>query len=36
MVSGGLERDTGHFDVEHSTVPFEPASHAAHEHLAHA
>ena len=26
----------GHFDVEHSTVQFEPASHAAHEHLAHA
>jgi cobalt-zinc-cadmium efflux system protein len=26
----------GHFDVEHSTVQFEPASHAAHEHPAHA
>ena len=26
----------GHFDVEHSTVQFEPASHAAHEHAAHA
>ncbi len=26
----------GHFDVDHSTVQFEPASHAAHEHLAHA
>jgi cobalt-zinc-cadmium efflux system protein len=26
----------GHFDVEHSTVQFEPASHAAHEPLAHA
>jgi len=26
----------GHFDVEHCTVPFEPASHAAHEPLAHA
>lgn len=26
----------GHFDVEHSTVQFEPAGHAAHEHPAHA
>jgi cobalt-zinc-cadmium efflux system protein len=26
----------GHFDVEHSTVQFEPASHAGHEHPAHA
>jgi cobalt-zinc-cadmium efflux system protein len=26
----------GHFDVEHSTIQFEPASHAAHEHAAHA
>jgi cobalt-zinc-cadmium efflux system protein len=26
----------GHFDVGHSTVQFEPASHAAHEHPAHA
>ncbi len=26
----------GHFDVEHSTFQFEPASHAAHEHAAHA
>jgi cobalt-zinc-cadmium efflux system protein len=26
----------GHFDVEHSTVQFEPTSHAAHEHPAHA
>jgi len=26
----------GHFDVEHCTVQFEPASHAAHEHAAHA
>jgi cobalt-zinc-cadmium efflux system protein len=26
----------GHFDVEHSTFQFEPASHAAHEHGAHA
>jgi len=26
---------TGHFDVEHSTFQFEPASHAAHEHAAH-
>jgi cobalt-zinc-cadmium efflux system protein len=26
----------GHFDVEHSTVQFEPASHAAHEHAVHA
>jgi cobalt-zinc-cadmium efflux system protein len=26
----------GHFDVEHSTFQFEPASHAAHEHHAHA
>jgi cobalt-zinc-cadmium efflux system protein len=26
----------GHFDVEHSTVQFEPASHADHEHPAHA
>jgi cobalt-zinc-cadmium efflux system protein len=26
----------GHFDVEHSTVQFEPASHAAHEYPAHA
>ena len=26
----------GHFDVEHSTVQFEPASHAAHEHPVHA
>jgi cobalt-zinc-cadmium efflux system protein len=26
----------GHFDVEHSTVQFEPASHAAYEHPAHA
>jgi cobalt-zinc-cadmium efflux system protein len=26
----------GHFDVGHSTVQFEPASHAAHEPLAHA
>ena len=25
----------GHFDVEHSTFQFEPASHAAHEHAAH-
>lgn len=25
----------GHFDVEHSTFQFEPASHAAHEHGAH-
>ncbi|HEV8177480.1 MAG TPA: cation diffusion facilitator family transporter [Gemmatimonadales bacterium] len=27
---------TGHFDVEHSTFQFEPSSHAAHEHQAHA
>jgi len=27
---------TGHFDVEHSTFQFEPASHAGHEHAAHA
>ena len=27
---------TGHFDVGHSTFQFEPASHAAHEHAAHA
>jgi cobalt-zinc-cadmium efflux system protein len=27
---------SGHFDVEHSTVQFEPAGHAAHEHPAHA
>ncbi len=27
---------TGHFDVEHSTFQFEPASHAAHEHAVHA
>ena len=27
---------TGHFDVGHSTFQFEPASHAAHEHPAHA
>jgi Co/Zn/Cd efflux system component len=26
----------GHFDVEHSTVQFEPAGHAGHEHPAHA
>jgi cobalt-zinc-cadmium efflux system protein len=26
----------GHFDVEHSTIQFEAASHAAHEHPAHA
>jgi cobalt-zinc-cadmium efflux system protein len=26
----------GHFDVEHSTFQFEPVSHAAHEHAAHA
>jgi cobalt-zinc-cadmium efflux system protein len=26
----------GHFDVEHSTVQFEPAGHADHEHPAHA
>jgi cobalt-zinc-cadmium efflux system protein len=26
----------GHFDVEHSTFQFEPLSHAAHEHAAHA
>jgi cobalt-zinc-cadmium efflux system protein len=26
----------GHFDVEHSTVQFEPASHVAHEHPVHA
>jgi cobalt-zinc-cadmium efflux system protein len=26
----------GHFDVEHSTVQFEPAGHAAHEHPTHA
>jgi cobalt-zinc-cadmium efflux system protein len=26
----------GHFDVEHSTFQFEPASHTAHEHDAHA
>ena len=26
----------GHFDVEHSTFQFEPASHAEHEHEAHA
>jgi hypothetical protein len=26
----------GHFDVEHSTFQFEPASHTAHEHAAHA
>ena len=26
----------GHFDVEHSTVQFEPVGHAAHEHAAHA
>jgi cobalt-zinc-cadmium efflux system protein len=26
----------GHFDVDHSTFQFEPASHAAHEHAAHA
>ena len=26
----------GHFDVEHSTFQFEPASHADHEHAAHA
>jgi cobalt-zinc-cadmium efflux system protein len=26
----------GLFDVEHSTIQFEPASHAAHEHAAHA
>jgi cobalt-zinc-cadmium efflux system protein len=26
----------GHFDVEHSTFQFEPTSHAAHEHAAHA
>jgi cobalt-zinc-cadmium efflux system protein len=26
---------TGHFDVEHSTFQFEPASHAAHERGAH-
>ena len=25
----------GHFDVEHSTFQFEPASHAAHEHATH-
>ena len=25
----------GHFDVEHSTFQFEPATHAAHEHAAH-
>jgi cobalt-zinc-cadmium efflux system protein len=25
----------GHFDVEHSTFQFEPASHGAHEHAAH-
>ncbi len=25
----------GHFDVEHSTFQFEPASHAAHEHTTH-
>jgi cobalt-zinc-cadmium efflux system protein len=25
----------GHFDVDHSTFQFEPASHAAHEHAAH-
>jgi cobalt-zinc-cadmium efflux system protein len=25
----------GHFDVEHSTFQFEPASHAAHEHTGH-
>ena len=25
----------GHFDVEHSTFQFEPASHAAHEPAAH-
>jgi hypothetical protein len=35
-VSAGQERDAGHFDVEHSTVHFEPASQAALEHLAHA
>jgi cobalt-zinc-cadmium efflux system protein len=27
---------TGHFDVEHSTFQFEPATHAAHEHAVHA
>jgi cobalt-zinc-cadmium efflux system protein len=26
----------GHFDVEHSTFQFEPATHVAHEHVAHA
>lgn len=26
----------GHFDVEHSTFQFEPASHATHEHASHA
>lgn len=26
----------GHFDVGHCTLQFEPASHAAHEHAAHA
>jgi len=26
----------GHFDVEHSTVQFESASHAGHEYPAHA
>jgi cobalt-zinc-cadmium efflux system protein len=26
----------GHFDVEHCTFQFEPVSHAAHEHTAHA
>ena len=25
----------GHFDVDHSTFQFEPASHAEHEHAAH-
>jgi cobalt-zinc-cadmium efflux system protein len=25
----------GHFDVEHSTFQFEPATHAAHEHAVH-
>jgi cobalt-zinc-cadmium efflux system protein len=25
----------GHFDVEHSTLQFEPLGHAAHEHAAH-
>jgi Co/Zn/Cd efflux system component len=37
FISGSLALClAGHFDFEHSTVQFEPASHAGHEHPVHA